>query len=802
MTSSIGNKFDELKGDADDAVLDDAKQKIDELQKLLEGGPPRAPIDFEKEKATFRRGKDLSTPDGGDPQAAAPPNAGDGPPLSAAIKLGKRIEFIHYGCVHRDSAANFAGTDAVDDLDGALDATALKTSRAVAFRAALQREAILLACFAQSVERALDEKDTKEGSTSDLLEAAADLVGGAAMGEKDTAVAADLQPFITRLNAVWRKLNKVSVGYADLHSAGRELHELRANLLKYLFELIDPNKSPPDPATPGLLSNLPFVGPIPIPGVLGDVVGVMQKVTGKIYDVQMKLCFSLILAMHEPIENACSDLALEAMLQRRPPLYPVWYSPAKATDDTFDGLADKLTEDQDGDATPFANMASPLNVGGVSGAAQNELNGAMNRYVNNPVSNAMEAPLNVVDFLSETPKAAPGNAFLNEAFQASLGKGQGLPVFKDSEALADLAVSSICTSIVDEMPGFMEGIVGDIIKQVFRISVEFIRGVYGVLLTYPSVAIDADALMAAGRKHLLVQLMDLVTKEFWVDDFLKSDTARFTIPALPVTPAGINWPTGTQLSLEPLVYELKRILAEQIQPYLEPVLDVATSGLAARLTAARSWAGTDSVTMEVHLGQLPVEIALLFRNLFGPLWDFITDTVMGWLSDQIAKVLGPVADGLGMGGDMLTKVEDSIAKAEGYAQNARDYAANVENRTRDLVDKISNFKGAAGLGGLDDGGLSDAADALGDAIGADPLGNPGGAGGGPGAGGFGRTPIFMPSIRRTMGVGVKISSDDYKKVAEEHQWDDALPADGGAAPGDSGDGAADGDALASAAGAP
>ncbi|MCC6521719.1 MAG: hypothetical protein IT373_03575 [Polyangiaceae bacterium] len=768
MTSWVGEELDSLKTKADEAVLDDTHKTIDDVQTLLEGGPPRQPVDFEKEKAKFTKGRELSTPDGGDPTAAAPPNDPKGAaPLSATVQLGQRIELIHFGVVHRDARKNFDCAEPLDDCDAELDLTKVVGGRAVAFRAALERETILLACFGQAVEAALDEKDQKEGKTSDLLQVAADLVGGAAHKTADTAVAADMAPFITKLNAVWAALDQEEISYADLHAAGRKLHALRANLAKYLFELIDPKKAPPGPNTPGLLSDLPLVGSIPLPGVLGDAVGFMQKITGKIFDVQMKLSFGLILAMREPIEKACHELTLDAVLARRAPIYPVWYQPPRS---------DGAGQDQ-----PFAALESPVDASGnltdiaPIRDAQAAVDSAVSS-VNQKINDAVAKPMEVIDFLSTPVTPAPGNPFLADAFQASLGQGAGLPVWQGSEALAELAVRTICTSIVDEVPAFMQGTVGDVTKGVFRVAVEFVRAVYGVLCTYPSVVIDTDALMAAGRKHVLMELINVATDKLGLDALLKD--LSFAIPAPPFVPAGINFPTGKELSVAPLVAKLKDILADKLEPYLAPVIDYATSGLATRLTGARAWAGASGLTMEAHLGQLPVEIALLFRHLFGPLWSLVTDTLMGALSDAVAEIMGPAAKGIGYAQDAVGKVEGIIDSVEAKAKHARDYAANVEQKAKDLLAKASSIN--VGIGNTQDlSDIANAAKALDDAVGADVLGPDAAKNAAVGA--FVKVAMFDPSTRKKKGRGKKIDAAELAKVSADHQWD-RIDAGGPSAP--------------------
>ncbi len=696
----VGTALDGLIGKADNAVLAPIKDVITPIKTFLEGEAPRAPIDFGKAIATFRPGENLSTPDGDDPRVPARPNYPKTESLlSASMDLGKRIKLIHYGRVHRDAASNWACAQPLDDLDATLDLSKVIGGRAVAYRAALEREAILLGTFGVAAMQALVDRDSKEGSTRGLLGAAADLVGGAATKKKDLATSADLSPFFTKLTSIWTSIDKDEIRYTDIHKAGVDLHVLRANLFQYLFEQIDTDKSPPAPNTPGLLSNLPIVGPIAIPPPLGDAVGFMQKITDKIFDVQIQLSFALLIAMRSPIESACNDLAIDAIRARRPPLYRTWFQPPPRD------------AGQGGDKT-LAAMTNPLqgNLLGPAAAAAGDAIGVVNAGINKAANEDLVAGMDakdLVEFLSTPVRPAPGSRYLADAFQASLGAGKGLPILKGSEALADLAVSAVCTSVAGKVPDVMTGIAGDVARHVFRVAVEFIRGVYTVLCSYPTTLLDdaaTDALLAAGRRHVLGQLLDCATDGLGLDRLLDQDAFKLEIPPLPYTPAGIDWPARKKLGLAPILGKLKSLLAEKAEPLLAPIVDFATADMAQRLASSRAWACDASVTMEVHLGMLPVEIALFFRHLFGPLWGFVTDVLMDALNDAADALLGGALAGRDFARDAVGKVDGLIAGAERRAKEARDYAAKAEDKAKAL---LGEFK-SANLPGILDGSKQNA----------------------------------------------------------------------------------------------
>ena len=88
------------------------------------------------------------------------------------------VEFIHFGRVHSDVHDVFNHDQELDDTK----ADALKDlptgGRGIAFRAALQREAILLDGFIGSVQGVLKECKGSEGAADKLIGAATDLMSG------------------------------------------------------------------------------------------------------------------------------------------------------------------------------------------------------------------------------------------------------------------------------------------------------------------------------------------------------------------------------------------------------------------------------------------------------------------------------------------------------------------------------------------------------------------------------------------------------------------------------------------------
>lgn len=752
---------------ANKAVVDDAKKTVDDLQKLL-AGPERAAIDIEKKKAIYTKGVDLSTPTGADAVIPAKPvdaRATD-EAAKSTLKSGKKIEFINFGYVHLDAANAFHADVEVNDTE-TLEPK-IVPGRAPYYRAGVEREAVLLAGIARSVEIALNEKEQKEGGLGDLMTAAADLLGGAG-GTATSATAADMKPFNEKVKKAFDAINKTEIKYSELHDAGMKLHEVRENLNEYLKEQIKKKKDgAPEPK--GILSDLPLVGELPLPGEIGQIVSTFRKVGGKIYDVRNAMIFGLTLAMQPAMEKACREITLDAIRGRVTPIYPVWFiQPPPPAEAGQAPLADFQTGDVVGGDLKKIGFLDKINTG---------LKDAVSS-VNSGINDATKKPMEIIEFLSKKVEPAPGHKYLDMAFQAGVlapapaqagaANGQAaeapaVPVvlFGGSEKLAEIAVASFYHAITDEMPGFMTGFVEDLLGYVFAVCVEFLRSVYRVLTSLPKDAtISPDELAAAGSTHLLTHLVDFAISKLGLDEIIKKLTV--TIPPAPFNVPGINWPQG-DLSAAPIAEHLKNLLIEKISPYLEPVVNYAMAGLADRLNATRVWAGGSALTMEAHLAQLPTELALMFTNLFKPLWDFITDTLMEIISDVIGKALGPAAEVLGVAGDALGTASGFIADAQKKAQQAQAFAKNVEDKAGALMKELSNVKvGIGETGDLTD--IEKAKDNLVNAVTADPFADNGG--GGPGGGSNSSAPF--PANREPLGKGKLIEKAEREELEKSQK---------------------------------
>lgn len=72
--------------------------------------------------------------------------------------------------------------------------------------------------------------------------------------------------------------------------------------------------------------------------------------------------------------------------------------------------------------------------------------------------------------------------------------------------------------------------------------------------------------------------------------------------------------------------------------------------------------GDSAHTMEAYLAELPAAHALLFRNVFFPLWDRLAALLFDPMSAWLGKEAGPLVD----------KVGENLDVARGWLDDARN----------------------------------------------------------------------------------------------------------------------------------
>src|SRR5262245_1442098 len=148
-------------------MLDGVGDLVDKADSLLGGGPAPA--------AT--KGSPVFTKSGPLPSDGEPPeplklglNAGGTDPNSASV--WPPIEFIHFGHVHQDKPKLFR-----HELIPDASAKEKPKGRAIVFRNALEREAVLLQAYVTSCKAILQEYQSNRGTLGEVGQAVGKLFG-------------------------------------------------------------------------------------------------------------------------------------------------------------------------------------------------------------------------------------------------------------------------------------------------------------------------------------------------------------------------------------------------------------------------------------------------------------------------------------------------------------------------------------------------------------------------------------------------------------------------------------------------
>jgi hypothetical protein len=693
-------------------VMDDVSGRASDVHGVLEGKHRQAPDTSSGPKTRFQNGRDLATPGGGPATIYAPPNNSSQGNKRVPVPYDSSIELLHFDTVYLDRRSTFAG--ATDDAT--TYTTPVIGARAAAFRAALERELVLLAGFVSAHAMALEDRDTNEGTGAGgagglggavglgkILGVVGDIVGGGG-GLADAPQAGDLNPFVARALAVGAQLNSASIDYDVLHQAGMDLHQLRNDYKKYLDAQVTKattkatGSSGSGSSSPGgLLSNLPFIGNL-IPPAIGDIFTLVEKLATKAVDVQVAMVLGLTQAMQPRIEMACREMSIQAITSNQTPMFAVWFAPPPP------GPAPRSSQ---------SLVNAPTTPGWVPGPLTGAVNSVLNpvQSAANTVNSGAKPLEDIVDFLSKPAKRTPGGPYLDLAFEvfdtaadavaaqpppaASAPPGGGGSILDGAwnvgradaappkappppTKIAALTCDAFTKALgMGALPGFVQSIVTHVMQSVG----DFLRGVYGVLVTVDgSQKIDSAALIAAGRKNLVTQLVEGLTQGLT----LLQDIRKF----------GFNMggfgPLSGHLSGEALYQRAMEFLNENLLPHIDPIVAGALSGFADTLDASRATAvRQQAMTMEVYLALLPAEYTLMFRKIFFPIWDLMVKSVFAPVSqalDPMAVAAGNLAkDGRGLMDDVRT----SMLRAKQLLAAAQNPLASVG--TGGFVDPTKPF---------------------------------------------------------------------------------------------------------------
>ena len=528
---------------------------------------------------------------------------------------GAPIEFIHMGYAHPDSSFNFNHASLKDDVN--LEVTPGATTHGIMFRAALEREALLLSCFMTATQSVMADLEKTKGGLGEMVSMGADLLG--AGGGTKAPKAADVNPFGEAVKTAITPLNAATFGYKPLHKCGIDLHQARSDYRAFLEKLLAPPAN--DPAG-GLLSKLPKMPGIP-PAV-NDIFNFITGLAMKPMDVYQGFYVRLAKELEPVIEKSVRAYTVKAILGQDSPIFYLWYPKP---------------------LSPPAPDAAPS-----PGTGIGFLDDAKKQFddIKNKVEDVAD---DVKDFLSAgaPPEPPPGASYLDQAMQiAPAPLVPGAPPAPPKEVSA-LILSGFKASLgLNSFPGFIE----KIITEITVMNNEFLREVYLKLMERPAVEpIQEAAMYRAARARLLDKLVALVMEQ--ISFLQRAKEFSVNVQGKALSPGAA------------LLEEGQDQLNDQVLRHMNVALELTMGELVDKLEGARQQAvAANSIAMEVYLGMFPWLMALNFRNTFFPVWDLIMDNTFG-------KMSGPL-------GDAVKSAKDAMAAAKKAVDDGRETAMRLK----------------------------------------------------------------------------------------------------------------------------
>ena len=684
--------------DRDNAIKDLAKkgdlatEQTEKVSKLLWGA--------EDEFGSIRRPEPTYEPENGVDFANGEKGALDAPGNGAAAAgFSEPIELVHFGVVYQDGREKFVAAKDPKPVDDTVNYESTPDNvRAVHFRDALQREAVLLAGFLRATKLAVKyrhdttnsravpkapaeqpaptERSEGERNSNDREKSAGTSLGGLAgalggvadltsggTGSKSMISENELEPFFKELQRIAPTIDGQTIEYAKLHAAGMDLHVLRCTYEKWITKsLVRLDNKPVDKGMLDALSNslnpLGLGGPVAkVASVLGPIVKLVQKWATVTTDAYFHMTLDYSAAMTRNIVSSARLMSEDAIRRNAFPAFSVWMKPPPAV--------------KDPNAPPAPPPSKPT-----------------------ILDEAKEAVNKVGNFLKQPVPRCPGTPFLDVAFEEPAPSKAGTRaedrkgLEQRSVELPQLATRLVGAALVKhgvDLEGL--GVVGEYVRDVItegcRTVADFLHAVYGVTTTVQAKdTIDREHMLAAGRTHLVNKLVYLVLEKLKILRFVRGSGVAFG---------------SVSLDPEALLMQGFERLASALEPALkaiDPILEFAMYELAADLNAARLWCTTDpasapgapptgELTMEAYLAILPATYAKLVRHLVF----FLVDTILKLVTD---KVLNPALAAVGLPG-VSGKPEDNspLATAQKLAGGPLGLLGGNLGKAGDLVEKVS-----------------------------------------------------------------------------------------------------------------
>ena len=469
----------------------------------LGSGGASAPAAVENKPMTFKPSEAIDSPEGNTPGATAPNS------YQNVFDTRQPIQFIHFGRVHISVCDVFPHNSLADDKQDALQ-SAGPSVRALQFRAALERETLLLHGFIRAAQRTVEERKSSSSDVEAVANMASSLLGG---GGSSGPQPQNLDPYLDGVTKPGGTINKADISYKEIHKAGKDLHQARTNfngnMPKVLTDSMGSSGGNP-------LGNLASQVPIPpIPGV-GDVLKVIMDILFKMFELHAATYAKLREKFEPALEDACHARTLAAIREPRAPVFDVWsrLPPPAETATAQDKALD----------------VGKTGVDAVDGTVDKANQGAQD--VKDTASKAQKA---WQDFWNTTPDPGPGEEQLRAAFQS---------ISKPGELVGDAFHSVMKIQI--------PGLVRWPLDKICVANAGMLEAVF-LALQDPDLAakLDADALMAAGRHY--------------IEDVIRGILLDL-LPVFSVGPANEKWAAGKTSGM------MDEYLGGKIEPVLEAAM--------------------------------------------------------------------------------------------------------------------------------------------------------------------------------------------------------------------------------------
>ena len=568
---------------------------------------------------------------------------------------------------------------------------------------------------------------------------------GAGGGGSGQTQSSDLVSHENKVVAAVKPVLVDSIVYKDIHKAGIDLNQARADYRALLSKLVDEK---PAAGSGGIASSLmsqatslpsTLMGGAAaaggagggVAGTLSSVVSFTQGVAFKAQDIKAKFFFLTALQQEPQIEAASNEMTYQGINQTMNPFFPLWFDPAPAKD------ADKWAGPDD----PLDSLG-----GNMFGAAK----GLVQKKDDDVRSSIADRGNDVKGFFEKAPdNPPPGTEAMGMAFNDP-PKHQGAKTIIPMK-MGDVACQAFIKALsLPPQLGFAETVVSGIMG----VSLEFTMSVYQALLVRDATKTIAeeDLVKSASEDLKLAERLEAIALDKL--SFLKKakewDTSSLTT-GLPLLSKGYKVDPGELADKE--ADKLDELIAEKVSPLLKPIIEYAMTDLATMLEDSRACGVSDKChTMEWYLGKLPMIQATLFCNLFFPFWS----AMMRAGADLVGGPVGSAIKGILDVSDKMKGAVDTargvVTKVGAYAKAADDTATSLQSFNQSNVAS----KAASDYQAFDQAGKKKADDIT------------------------TKSPAAQQTLadyplkgRSDMGQGVKISSAGYDAVKTDFKWGDA-----------------------------